>query len=147
MTTDELFDSTNIEIFMPEGVEFISSILSGLGYNYLDESTESARQHGLETIEKLLDLDLIEVYHWGEYDKSLRGKVIPKFKTMKYIAELWHNGAKMPDFYGMPMFKFKDWYIEALKNKGFTSSTNWRTFVRERIGNLETWIEENRPKS
>jgi hypothetical protein len=27
-----------------------------------------------------------------------------------------------------------------------TPTTNWETFVKEKIGNLEKWIEDNRPK-
>lgn len=145
MTTKELFDPKNIELFMPDGVEFISTILSGLGYDYSNESSEEAREHGLDTIENLFELELIEVFHWGEYDKRLRGKQVPNIKTMRYIAELWIKGAKAPDFYGMPMFKYKDWYLNALKKEGLTPYTYWRTFVKEKIGDLEKWIEENRP--
>ena len=46
----------------------------------------------------------------------------------------------------MVMFKHKDWYVDALEKKGLTSTTDWKTFVKEKIGDLEKWIEDNRPQ-
>ncbi|WP_222984448.1 hypothetical protein [Flagellimonas meishanensis] len=149
MTKEELFNkkSVNIDLFHPEGVEFISSILQNLGYTYTNEFTEEAREHGLNTIEKLLELELIEVYHWGDYNEKLNGKLIPNIRIMRYLAELWQKGAKTPDFYGMPMFKYQKWYLDALKKVGFEyRGIDWKSFVKEKLGDLELWIEQNRPK-
>ena len=80
MTKEKLFRSKNIGLFMPEGVEFISSILFELGYTYSNISSEKAREHGLDTIEKLFELELIEVFHWGNYEEKLKGKEISIIK-------------------------------------------------------------------
>jgi hypothetical protein len=53
-------------------------------------------------------------------------------------------GADFPDFYAIPMFNFKDWYVENLKKTGFDQYTDWEWFVKNKIGNLEKRIEENR---
>ncbi|MBO0324181.1 hypothetical protein J0X14_17865 [Muricauda sp. CAU 1633] len=144
MTTKELFDPKHIDIFIPDNIEFISFILTSLGYGNTNESSEEAREHGLDTIEKLLELELIEVFSWGHYEDKLKGKEIPLIKKMRYMAELWPKGAKRGDFYEMPMFKYKDWYLEALERDAKDFDT-YEDFFKK-IGNLEQWIEQNRPK-
>ncbi len=74
MTSKEIFNSENIELFMPDGVEFIYSILQNIGFTNF--TTNKARQNGLETIKKLLELELIEIFHWGEYHNKLKDKDI-----------------------------------------------------------------------
>lgn len=139
-----IFDKKNINLFTPDGIEFISDILQSIGYD--DFTTNEARRDGLRTINKLFELELIEVFHWGNYQNELKNKVIPDFDKMMYIQELWHKGADFEDFTNMPMFKFKDWYLNALNKNGMTSTTNWGNFVKKNIGDLEKWIKENRPK-
>ncbi|MFS4456718.1 hypothetical protein [Maribacter sp. 2304DJ31-5] len=148
MTKGDLFQKSDMDLFHPEGIEFISTILFGLGYTYENLSTKQARDGGLEVIELLFDLELIEVFHWGNYNEKLNGTELSKKQILNYIEELWFEGTDVPDFYGMPMFKYKNWYINALKKEGFQfRGMDWKTFVNENIGDLEKWIEENRPNS
>ena len=65
---------------------------------------------------------------------------------MTYNDKIWFEGAKFPDLYGMVIFGTQKWYTEALEKKGMTNTTNWKLFVKNKIGNLEQWIEDNRPK-
>lgn len=46
----------------------------------------------------------------------------------------------------MPMFRYKNWYLKALEREGLTNTTYWRTFVNEKIGDLETWIKVQKQK-
>ncbi|MBD1259904.1 hypothetical protein HZY62_04840 [Maribacter polysiphoniae] len=147
MKTIELFKEDFIELFMPDGIEYISTILANIGYTYKNESSSSAKKHGLEVIEKLLELDLIEVFYWGKYDDKLKDLTFSNSEIINKIDSLWAVGMHGPDFYRMPMFKYKNWYLDALKKEGLTQTTNWKTFVKEKIGDLEKWIEENRPKN
>lgn len=144
MTNKEFFDINNIELFMPDGVEFIYTILQNIGFT--DFSTNEAREKGLETIKKLLELNLIDVFHWGEHHSSLKDENISNDELICHLENIWFNGADFEHFSNMIMFKFKDWYLSALKNAGLTNTTNWKTFIKENIGDLEKWIEENKPK-
>ena len=54
---------------------------------------------------------------------------------------------KDPNFYGMVTFGSKKWYVNKLEEQGLTDTTDWETFVKNKIGDLEQWIEENRPKN
>ncbi len=71
--------------------------------------------------------------------------MISNEEIIRHLNKVWFEGADFEHFYGMPMFKYKDWYLNALKKEGLTPYTYWRTFVKEKIGDLEKWIEENRP--
>ena len=144
MTNQELFASKNTELFMPDGVEFIYNVLENIGFvNY---TSIEAKEKGLDAIQKLLELELIEVFHWGEYHNELKDKDISNEEIMKHIDEVWFIGADFEHFISMPMFKYKNWYLNSLEKEGLTMTTNWKKFVKEKIGDLEQWIEENRPK-
>lgn len=139
-----IFDEKNIELFSPEGVEFIYNILDSVGIT--DFKSLEAKNIGLTIIKKLFGLGLIEVYHWGTYHEDLNGQELSLKQIIALIEKVWFVGADYPDFFGMPMFKYKDWYLKALEKEGLTITTNWKTFVKEEIGDLEQWIEKNRPK-
>ncbi|PIB31347.1 hypothetical protein BFP77_01905 [Maribacter sp. 4U21] len=143
MTNKELFD--NIHLFMPDGVEFIHDILENIGH--ISFRTEEVKRDGLEIIRKLLELNLIEVFHWGEHHKIIYNLDFTLEQTVKYVDNIWFIGADVSDFYGMVMFKYKDWYLQALEKEGLTHTTYWKVFVQEKIGDLEKWIEKNRPST
>jgi hypothetical protein len=146
ITTKELFKFKNIQLFNPyDGVEFIYSILQGLGYCNNNFKSKKGRKEGLEVIEKLFELELIEIFSWGKYVDKLKSKELSNSEKMKFIEELWFIEADYPDFLNMPMFKFKKWYIKNLEKHGFNHFTNWEWFVKNKIGDLEKFIENNRP--
>jgi hypothetical protein len=144
----DLFKEDKIGLFAPDGVEFIYNVLENLGY-YKDFSknftTEEARSHGLQSIEILCDLELIEIFSWGIHIPKISKRDFSKRELIEYLREVWFVGASTQDFYSMPMIKYKDWYLKALEEKGLTHTTHWKTFVKEEIGDLEQWIEEVRP--
>lgn len=125
-------------------MEFIHSILQNIGYR--DFTTKQARIDGLKVIAQLFDLDLIEIFHWGNHQNVLNGIKLDKSEIIKIIGNIWFVGADYSDFMGMSMFRHKDWYVEALKREGLKlNGMDWKTFVEEKIGNIEKWIEKNRP--
>lgn len=87
-----IFNKENLLLFHPEGVEFINDILSSINL-YKDYTLLSSRRKGLEVINKLFELDLIEVFHWGKYEGEFKGKKLSIFEKMMYIQELWFIGA------------------------------------------------------
>lgn len=141
-----LFDKKKILLFEPyDGVEFIYSILQNIGH-YPNFTTLKARREGLIVIYQLFKLDLIEIFHWGKYHDELKDKKLSIFEKMMYIQELWFIGANFEDFHNMTMFKYQDWYMSELEKLGMNHTTDWKEFVKIKIGDLEKWIEENRPE-
>ncbi len=141
-----IFDRKNILLFETEdGVETIEKILENTNH-YKNYTTKEVRREGLRIINKLFELNLIEIFHWGNYENELKGKNLSTFEKMMYLQELWFIGANSIDLSGMPMFKFKDWYINKLNDLGLQKYNDWTKFVNEKVDNLEKWIEENRPK-
>lgn len=139
----ELFIDKNIELFMPDGVEYIYNILNNIGWR--DYRSAKAKKEGMEVIKKLFELDLIEVFSFGRFNKQLKNANLSVDGIMERIDNVWFVGADFSDFIGMPMFKYKDWYLSALNEAGFNDTLEWREFVNEKIGDLQSWIEEKRP--
>lgn len=93
----------------------------------------------------MLENDLIRV--GNEWDnKKLIYWNLSNMEVLKKIDEMWFENAEYPDFMEMVWFGFQEWYIEALKKEGYGKERIlWTDFVEKNIGNLEKWIEKNRP--
>lgn len=140
MKNSDLFTDSNIDLFMPDGVEYIYNVLQNIGW---DEYTSvEAREEGLQVLSRLFEMDLIEVFSFGNYQKKLKNRRLSNNEIINHLRKVWFVGADFNDFLGMPMFKYKDWYLNALKEEGFSDKTDWRRFVDECIGDLEQWIKE-----
>ncbi len=99
----------------------------------------------LNILKFLLELKVIYVFNWG----NAQPPNIQDFSNedvINHIDKNWIIGAKYPDFYSMAMFGSTKWYVDKLEELGMTHTTNWESFVSEKIGDLEKWIEENKPK-
>lgn len=144
MKNSKLFSDDKLDLFIPEGIEYIHDVLNSIGFtNY---TSKDARVKGLETIKKLLNLKLIEIFSWGKYNNEFKDEEFSTDEIIMHLRTVWFEGADFSDFISMPMFKYKDWYVQAQENAGLTHTTNWKWFVKSKIGDLEQWIEEHRPK-
>jgi hypothetical protein len=142
-----IFNKKYLNLFLPnDGVEFLQNIMFGLRYTYKDLSSKKAKNDTLFVVQRMLELDLIYVFHWGDKNEFLKDKQFSIKETINYIDSIWFEGADYSDFYGMIMFGHKKWYTDKLENLGMTQTTNWEKFVQDEIGDLEKWIEENKPK-
>jgi fructose-specific component phosphotransferase system IIB-like protein len=145
-----LFKEENLNIFTPDGIEFIHFILANIGYyqvlNDKSHLTAQAREDGLKVVEILCDMELIEVFHWGQEIPNISKTNFEKTELIAFLRKVWKIGTETHEFDGLPMFIYKKWYLDALEKKGLTIYTNWKKFVEEEIGDLEQWIEEVRPK-
>ncbi|WP_298364850.1 hypothetical protein [uncultured Lutibacter sp.] len=142
-----IFDNKYINLFLPnDGVEFLFNIINdGLGYNVNKPSSLHEREETLFIIEKLFKLDLIYVFHWGENHEKMKNEKFTIAETLNYINSIWFEKAYYPDYYGMVMFGHNKWYTNKLESLGMTDRTDWKWFVKNKIGNLEKFIEDNRP--
>ncbi|MCE2612663.1 hypothetical protein LVD13_06745 [Flavobacteriaceae bacterium D16] len=143
----DLFSKEHIDLFCPyDSLEFIHNILSNIGYGFENEASKEAKADGLAVIRKLLELNLLEVFHWGPEHSSRKGKSYTNEEILDYVDAIWKEGTQYPDFYGLVMFKYKDWYTNALEEEGLTMFTDWRTFANTKIGNIEDFIKKHSPQ-
>ena len=145
MIEKDIFKGKNVNLFCPGANEFLYDYIYLLGYTDNASNDWKARHIVLSVLKHLLELDIIYIYSWYN-QPELKGKRMTIDEIIKKIDNLWFENAIFPDFYNMVMFGSKKWYIEALRKLGMTHTTNWEAFVKETIGDLEQWIEENRPK-
>jgi hypothetical protein len=147
MSKLDIFYSRYINLFLPnDGVEFLFNIINELGYNVDKPLSVKERENILFVIDQLFKLDLIYVFHWGKNHNEMKNKKYTIVETLNHINTMWFEKAYYPDYYGMIMFGHKKWYTDKLENLGLTETTNWEQFVKNKIGDLEKWIEENKPK-
>jgi len=130
-----------------DSVEFLYNFLQELGYDFNKPISNIVKKEVLNIIKELMKLDVIYVFHWGKDNIQMRNKTLSIQETLNYINKSWYENTKYPDYYDMVMFGYKKWYIEKLKDVGYIpNKTNWSEFVKENIGDLEKWIEENKPE-
>lgn len=145
MTKNELFSSDKIDLLCPQSNELLLDFVYLLGYDDMDLQNQNVKEDTLFVIEQLLEIDILYVHKWYENPKLDNTKLSVK-ETLDHLDKIWFKGAKYPDFFNMVIFGSKDWYVKKLQSLGMNHTTNWKWFVKNKIGNLEKWIEENRPK-
>ena len=146
MTLEEIYNKCDLFLFHPEGIEYVYNVLENLGYTNKEYSSKEARTEGLEIINSLLELNMIEIFSWNSTDIST-DKNISNREIMNRLKNVWFVGADFPDFIQMPMFKYKHWYLDALEKKGFKQHKGiWSGFVKSHIVDLIQFIKSNNPK-
>ncbi len=142
MINKDFYFSQRVGVFCPNINEFLFDFIYNLGYSDSDFLRPDVKIEVLEVIELLLSLDLIYVYKWyneiEEKNPSLKG-------TLEKINRIWFEGATYPDFYNMVIFGSTEWYVQKLENLGMTQTSDWQIFVANEIGDLQSWIYENKP--
>jgi hypothetical protein len=145
ITKKNLFTNDYVDLLSPETFEFLNLLIGQLGYNREDYNDPEVKKEVLNLIKIILDLDIITVHKWMD-DLTLLSEHMTTDEIVKKIDRLWMKSIEYPDFYKIALFGPKDWYKNKLEKMGFTPTTNWKTFVATKIGDLEKWIEYNRPK-
>ena len=144
MISKNIFKNEYINLFCPNSNEYLFDYIYILGYKDIDSKNWKSRLVVLSVIEYLLREKIIFVHNWPNHDE-LDKKMSVK-NIIKTIDKLWFENAIFPDFYGIVMFDNEKWYTDKLEDLGLTQTTNWENFVKTKIGDLEKWIEENKPK-
>lgn len=138
------FNKEKIGLFCPGSFEFINHLIGQLGYSQDDYDNENVKESILKFLEFLFELDIIKIYSL-EYGYKPNQGSLSKKEALDYINLKWKKNFEYQDFYNLVLIGPQDWYIQKLEALGMTPTTNWITFVEEKIVNLEQWIEENKP--
>lgn len=139
-----IFDKKYLDLLAPNGIEYIWGVYMHLGISDSEASKPKNKKLVLNVIESLMNYSIIYVKEW--YQKlELNSKRLTIEETIHYLDEIWNEKAEYPDFYNMVYFASPDWYIDKTRELGLNMTTDWKTFVNEKIGDLEKWIQENRP--
>ena len=141
----DLFKKEYIGLLCPHSFEFLNHLIGQLGYSQEQYDNLKVKQNVLNVIKLLFDLGILTVHDWVN-NKDLNNENLTSVDIINKIDDLWVKGIKYPDFYNIILFGTSGWYVKKLENLGMTPTTNWETFVKDKIGNLEKWIEDNRPK-
>lgn len=145
MTDIDLFNKKFINTLSPYYLEYLWDLISVLGFKNSEVNEESTKKSVLKAIQIMLNLKVLKISNWIK-EPELNKKRLSINETLENIDRIWFKGANYQDFYDMIMFENQKWYIESLEKAGMNPTTNWKKFVKENIGNLEKWINENKPK-
>lgn len=141
-----IFNNKYINLFNPDdGVEFIYSIIQSLGYGIKDFKSLEVRTETLEAIRQLLKIEMLEAYSWHGHDVKSEVPKLSNEEILKKVEEQWFIGADYVDFLSIVMFCHPIWYKEKLEELGFKPTTDWVWFIENKIGNIEKWIQDNKP--
>lgn len=138
---------TNIEFYCPYRIELLFDFFGKFKVSTQDNNYDrESKNKILNAVSILLEQKIIFAGKWIDVNNFEKWDMtIPKIVLQ--IDNLWKNNTEFPDFYNMVWFGYQSWYIEGLNRLGFERTRNWETFVREKIGDLEQWIEENKPNN
>ncbi len=146
MKKSELYNKHYIDIFCPSWTEYLWDIISIIKNSNKNISNKDIKKWTLNYIEEMLENNLIHVGSEWDENKKLVYWNLPNNEILEEIDKMWFDGADYPDFIEMCWFIFKDWYIETLKANGFLKERIlWKDFIEENIGDLEKWINDNKP--
>lgn len=145
MTKEELFKEEYIDLFSPFCFEYLHELIGLLGYYIDDYDKSETRENVLETLQILFDFEILEVCDWIQEPK-LNGQNLTNREILNHIDRMWLKNTKYSDFYNLLIFSTQNWYTDKLVNLGLTHTANWKFFVKEKIGNLEKWLDEKKPK-
>ncbi len=141
----DLFKKENINLLCPYSFEFLNHLIGQLGYNQESYDDLNVKQNVLNTLNYIFDLEILEVYDWIN-NPQLKNQDMSYKEIVSAIDDLWVKGIEYPDFYGIVLFGPKGWYVKKLEKMGMTHTTDWQNFIEDKIGDLEKWIEKNKPK-
>ena len=147
MKTSYLYITERIDIFCPNYTEYLWDIIAIIKNDNKYISNDVLKYFTLAYVSEMIEKDIIYVGNEWITNNTLKYWELSKDEIINRINEMWFENAEYPDFLGMVWFGFQEWYIEALKKEGYGKERMlWADFVEKNIGDLEKWIEENKPK-
>tara|TARA_R100001377_G_C3142603_1_gene93263 strand:+ start:199 stop:648 length:450 start_codon:yes stop_codon:yes gene_type:complete len=149
MIKSDIFKNIYIDILHPFHLENLWQLVK-----YVENKTNNLKPNELKEITLkiltfLLNEKLIYILENNfMYNKDFKRTHLSNTLIMQSINEKWTSSISDDDLYNLAWFKFEDWYINKLSEKGLNIYTmDWNKFLEDNIGDLEQWINHNRPKN
>ncbi|MEE9350043.1 MAG: hypothetical protein V3U80_08355 [Flavobacteriaceae bacterium] len=139
-----LFQKTYIDILCPLYTENLWHIISLINNNQI--SHNELKTTVLSILNYLLENKILFVIDEIIDNKTFIRSKLNKDQTIQFIDSKWNEKIDFMDLYLLAWFRFEDWYIDGLTKKGLVSIKDWQKFVAKEIGDLEKWINNNKPK-
>lgn len=135
------------EFYIPFTIELLFDFFGKYDIKINDNYTRDSKEKVLKAISILLEQKIIFVGNWSDNKEFIIWE-LSNSEILLQIDLLWKKDIKFHEFYNLVWFGYQKWYIDGLNNKGFgKEKISWNIFIEERLGNLELWIEENKPKN
>lgn len=122
--------------------EYLSNLKSIVKEYYPVLSEKKLKEKTLEFIKILLEKKLLDIYT-SKFNTKWNLSVE---ESIDKIDAIWKENASYTELISLIYFTRQKWFYQKLKSSGYDFMTDWKKFVEEKIGDLEKWIEENRPK-
>ncbi len=134
----------NTKLYCPFAVELLFDFFGEFEIRTNETYTTEKKKKVLSKIRQMLDKEILFLSE-RKNDKFIKWNFSTD-EAIRRLENLWNDDTQFSDFYNMVWFGYQEWYIDKLHSLGFKKAENWNDFLNEKIGDLEQWIEENRPK-
>lgn len=135
---------TALKFYCPHYIELLFDFFGEFDISTNDRYTPEKKRKVLNTVSELLSNKII--YIGNIENKKIKRWSLSNEDILKKIDVLWHERTDFEEFYDMVWFGYENWYIEKLEQIGLSNNIDWKIFVETKIGDLEKWIEQNKPK-
>lgn len=132
--------------YIPYKIELLFDFFPELNVRVDKYYSSDEKKEVLKWVRKLLEERIIFAGEFGD-DKKLKRWDLSIDKIIDKISANWKEDIDFPGFYNIVWFGYEDWYINALKKEGYNDELDWKWFLDNKIGEIEVWVKENRPKN
>lgn len=133
-------------LYCPGATENLWDVICHLDTRNANIFKKSVKETALESLKLMLDQNVIYIGNEWVGKHHLKRWKLPNTEIIEIINKKWTEGISFDNLYILAWIDFEGWYLSKLKELGFTEITNWEQFVKNEIGDLKKWIEENKPK-
>jgi hypothetical protein len=133
----------NTKLYCPHTVELLFDFFGEFGIKTNETYSIEKKKKVLSKIHQMLDEEILFVSK--KKDNEFIRWNYPNEKIINRIDELWTETLNFSEFYNMIWFGYQEWYLEKLNILGVQYAKNWDEFINQKIGDLEKWINKNKP--
>lgn len=134
-----------VNFYIPNKIELLFDFFGEFNIKTNEPYIRERKDKVLNSIKIML---LQNVIYVGKYDENKKFETwnTPVEEIISKLDKIWTENMQFSEFYDMVWFGYKKWYLERLVKESYESTMDWKWFIENKIGNIERWIEENKPE-
>jgi len=145
MNKKNLSKKNYIDLLDPYSTECFWHIVSKIKDHDKKIEFSELKLSALHILEYMLENKIVFIIEKITQDKRIIRDKRTTNEVLKYIDKSWNEETEFIDLYNLAWLGFENWYKNDLIKIGLKETINWKHFVKNNIGDLMNWINENKP--